>query len=201
MKPTNINAAADGARGPGSKARAERAGTPHGQRTGQRRPYTGLVIMLCGAILALSAIAVGVAIQDWEDRKEFAGFQAAYEATKVTDAKIAEALAPKFGSPEVLVASFYGLAYHGRLTASGAHKQGPPEHWRFNRHALTAAHRTLPFGTLLRVERAGRFVDVVVTDRGPMDWTGRDLDLSEAAADALGMRLAGVARVLVRRQL
>jgi rare lipoprotein A len=63
----------------------------------------------------------------------------------------------------------------------------------FNPHAFTAAHRTLPFGTRLHVTdpRSGRHVVVTVTDRGPFG-RGRVLDLSLAAARALGMTARGV---------
>ena len=65
---------------------------------------------------------------------------------------------------------------------------------------LTAAHRTLPFGTCLRVTNLenGRAVDVRVNDRGPYA-AGRILDVSEAAARALGMRDRGVTRVRLER--
>jgi rare lipoprotein A len=77
------------------------------------------------------------------------------------------------------VASFYAASLHGRPTASGA---------RYDRGAFTAAHRTLAFGTVLRVtnERNGRVVYVRVNDRGPFH-RGRVLDLSNAAAQSLGI--------------
>jgi len=63
---------------------------------------------------------------------------------------------------------------------------------------FTAAHRTLPFGTHLRVcYRA--CVIVVINDRGPAKWTGRALDLSEGAARATGLESVGVASVEVTR--
>jgi rare lipoprotein A (peptidoglycan hydrolase) len=65
----------------------------------------------------------------------------------------------------------------GRRTASGA---------VLNCGAMTAAHRTLPFGTVLTVQKGGRSIQVTVTDRGP--FTGAFLDLSPAAASALGCR-------------
>ena len=65
----------------------------------------------------------------------------------------------------------------GRRTASGA---------TFNCAGMTAAHRTLPFGTVLTVQSGGRSIQVTVTDRGP--FTGAFLDLSPAAASALGCR-------------
>ena len=85
------------------------------------------------------------------------------------------------------VASFYARSLHGRKTASGE----PYDHY-----ALTVAHKTLPFGTLLRVtdRRSGRAVLVRVNDRGPFI-RGRELDLSGAAADRLQMRSRGTASV------
>jgi len=86
-----------------------------------------------------------------------------------------------------LMASYYGPGFHGRRTASGE---------PFNRHALTAAHRTLPFGTRLRVVNPdnGREVVVRINDRGP--FTPRySLDLSEGAALQLGRRASGPVEV------
>ena len=85
------------------------------------------------------------------------------------------------------VASFYAASLHGNRTASGE---------RYNHGAMTAAHRSLPFGTLLRVSsvRNGRRVLVRVNDRGPFV-RGRQLDLSGAAADRLAMRRRGTQRV------
>ena len=75
-------------------------------------------------------------------------------------------------------ASWYGPGFHGRKTASGE---------RFNTNELTAAHRSLPFGTRVRVEGAsGRSVVVRINDRGPFT-RGRVIDLSRAAANAIGM--------------
>jgi rare lipoprotein A len=95
------------------------------------------------------------------------------------------------GSGGTWTASWYGDPFHGRPTASGE---------PFDKNALTAAHRTLPFGTRLRVTypATGRSVVVRVNDRGPFV-PGRDLDLSQAAAERLGLIRAGVARVLVER--
>jgi rare lipoprotein A len=76
-----------------------------------------------------------------------------------------------------LVASFYGHGEHlSRHTASGA---------LFNPHAMTAAHRSFPFGTVLRVCHRG-CVNVTINDRGPFV-RGRSLDLSYGAARAIGM--------------
>jgi len=93
------------------------------------------------------------------------------------------------GTRVVGLASWYGQRHHGRSTASGE---------TYDMHRLTAAHRTLPFGTRLRVTSVenGRSVVVRVNDRGP-HVAGRLLDLSFAAAKALGMVGNGVARVEV----
>jgi rare lipoprotein A len=82
------------------------------------------------------------------------------------------------------MASFYGNE-SGSKTASGQ---------RFNQNALTAAHRSLPFGTKLRVTHGGRSVVVTINDRGPFV-RGRVLDLSTGAARAIGLTSAGVGRV------
>lgn len=82
-------------------------------------------------------------------------------------------------------ASWYGPGFHGRRTANGE---------VFNANALTAAHRTLPFGTRVRVTHraTGRSVVVRINDRGPFI-RGRVIDLSKASAQAIGM--GGVADV------
>lgn len=88
-------------------------------------------------------------------------------------------------------ASWYGQRFHGRRTASGE---------RFDMNALTAAHRTLPFGTLVRVinTRNGRAVTVRINDRGPRI-RSRIIDVSHAAAAALGLLQAGEAPVVLLR--
>ncbi|MFC0283950.1 septal ring lytic transglycosylase RlpA family protein [Camelimonas abortus] len=85
------------------------------------------------------------------------------------------------------VASWYGPGFYGRKTASGE---------RYTGAGLTAAHRTLPFGSLARVtdKRTGRSIVVRINDRGPFR-RGRVIDLSRAAARALGMN--GLAHVVV----
>jgi peptidoglycan lytic transglycosylase len=85
------------------------------------------------------------------------------------------------------VASWYGLVFHGRKTASGE---------RFNQHELTAAHKNLPLGTKATVTnlKNGKTVEVEINDRGPYV-RGRILDLSKAAAEQLGMKNAGITRV------
>lgn len=89
-------------------------------------------------------------------------------------------------SAQTGVASYY---WQGQRVASGG---------RFNPNAMTAAHRSLPFGTRVRVTHlgSGRTVDVTINDRGPFIG-GRIIDLSRAAAGVIGMRSAGVAKVRV----
>ncbi len=89
--------------------------------------------------------------------------------------------------PRTGIASYYDVGHDGRRTASGA---------RFDARALTAAHRSLPFGTRVRVTNLDnhRSVVVTITDRGPFRHA-RIIDVSGAAADALGFRRAGLARV------
>ncbi|MDB5742455.1 MAG: rare lipoprotein [Polaromonas sp.] len=84
-------------------------------------------------------------------------------------------------------ASWYGGQFHGRRTASGEH---------YDKYALTAAHKTLPFGTIVRVRSLtlGKEVDVRINDRGPFT-PGRVIDVSQAAAQALGLIGVGVAEV------
>ena len=94
--------------------------------------------------------------------------------------------APSSASGRVFsgIASFYGNE-SGRRTASGQ---------RFDQNELSCAHRSLPFGTKLRVTYGGRSVVVTVNDRGPFI-RGRVLDLSTAAARAVGLASAGIGRV------
>jgi rare lipoprotein A len=90
-------------------------------------------------------------------------------------------------------ASWYGEPFNGLETASGQ---------VFDMNQLTAAHRELPFGAEVRVIhlRTGASVTVVINDRGPCI-DGRDIDLSKAAAHALGMVDEGLAPVLIEVEL
>jgi len=90
---------------------------------------------------------------------------------------------------EVGYASFYSSEFHGRRTASGR---------RYDEGELTAAHRTLPFGTRVRVTNLGndRSVLVTITDRGPFR-SRRIIDVSKRAAREMGFVHAGTARVRV----
>lgn len=90
---------------------------------------------------------------------------------------------------DTLEASYYG-SESGTTTASGE---------PFDPQGLTAAHRSLPFGTRLLVRHEGRGVVVTVNDRGPAEWTGHDLDLSEGAARAIGLTDKGAGTVEVEQ--
>lgn len=87
------------------------------------------------------------------------------------------------------MASWYGPGFHGRRAADGS---------RFNQYAMTAAHKTLPFGTMVRVvnKRTNKSCYVKITDRGPYAH-GRIIDLSRKAAKTIGLLGSGVAKVSV----
>lgn len=123
---------------------------------------------LAGCVL-LAAVALGLAIGGCFDRGALRDASPGRRATAV--------------------ASWYGEPFHGRLTASGE---------RYDMHGFTAAHRSLPFGTRLKVtgETSGRSTVVTVTDRGPFI-RGRHLDLSYGAAREIGLTGEGVGRVAV----
>lgn len=86
-------------------------------------------------------------------------------------------------------ASWYGPGFHGRKTANGE---------KFDQMSYTAAHKSLRFGTLLKITnpKNGKSIVVRINDRGPYI-EGRDLDLSKAAAHELGLISKGVARLKV----
>ena len=86
-------------------------------------------------------------------------------------------------------ASWYGPGFDGKRTASGT---------RFNQNAMTAAHKSLPFGTRVQVtdQRTGKSITVTINDRGPYA-SGRIIDLSKAAATELGFRSRGTTKVCI----
>lgn len=88
------------------------------------------------------------------------------------------------------LASWYGPGFHGKKKASGE---------RFDQHVMTAAHKTLPLPTIVRVTNLqnGKSVVVLVDDRGPYVYSGRIIDLSMGAAKAIGCYQNGLARVRV----
>jgi rare lipoprotein A len=113
------------------------------------------------------------------------------EEIKIEEVQADEAQkeAVKEGVKEAVIgiASYYAAKFHGRRTASGE---------KFSQKVLTAAHLTLPFGTLLKVTNLQNMKSVIVrvNDRGP-HVRGRIVDLSRAAAELIGMRHTGTARV------
>jgi rare lipoprotein A len=113
--------------------------------------------------------------------------------TKVTVSKDAQ---PNFSNIDLndmgtMTASWYGPRFHGKTTANGE---------SYNQMALTAAHKTMPFGTVVKVTnlRNGKSVLVRINDRGPYI-DGRDLDFSKGTALALGMLNRGVIKVKVQQ--
>jgi len=135
-----------------------------------------IIITACLAFVDLSDTAAG----------ENNGF------TKITISKDAKPnLIPiEYNDIGIMKASWYGPRFHGKLTANGE---------IYNQMALTAAHKSLPFGTVLEVTniRNGKSVIVRINDRGPYI-EGRDLDLSKGTALALGMVSRGVIKVTVK---
>lgn len=125
------------------------------------------------AAMAASVLAGGVSAADAKSRRDWRESHASISS----------------GHTFSGMASYYGNEA-GRRTASGQ---------RFNQNALTAAHRSLPFGTRLKVTHAGRSVVVTVNDRGPFI-RGRVLDLSTGAARAVGLTGRGVGRVVAEVQ-
>ena len=117
--------------------------------------------------------------------------QAAPEATREPSLVRGRQVAAVARKPAETPNSSYGVAsyYNGTRTASGE---------KFDAKELTAAHRTLPFGTRLRVTnvKTGRSVTVRINDRGPFV-PGRVVDVSHAAAEELGMVGSGLAKVKV----
>jgi rare lipoprotein A len=138
-----------------------------------------------GAALALAAIALFLA----GCGGEAAAASAEPVRSPASTPTEAQPAAPAGGPVERGEASFYAQSLAGRPTASGEPYK-PAE--------LTAAHKTLPFGTLVEVRREdGRRVVVRINDRGPFR-KGRVIDLSRRAAEELGMTRAGVIKVEVR---
>jgi len=135
-------------------------------------------------IISLVAVSVGFNLSD-TSAGEING------AAKITVSKDAESnmTSVNFNDMGVMTASWYGPRFHGKLTANGE---------QYDQMALTAAHKSLPFGTVLQVTnlKNGKSVIVRINDRGPFV-EGRDLDLSKGTAIALGMLGRGIARVKV----
>jgi len=147
------------------------------------RSRTALTLFAATLLLGASGIEASA--------KSKSKHQHRHHAAKSTSASWLNANAavpPSSGSGRSFsgMASFYGNE-SGSKTASGQ---------RFNQNAMTAAHRTLPFGTKVKVTHGGKSVVVTINDRGPFI-KGRVLDLSTGAASAVGLtRAKGVGRVV-----
>jgi rare lipoprotein A len=149
------------------------------------RPHTAIAFV--AGTLLLGGTATEASAKSGQHHRGYHHHQRNTE--KATKSKLRDAnaaMTPSSGSGRSFsgMASFYGNE-SGSKTASGQ---------RFNQNALTAAHRSLPFGTKLRVTHGDRSVVVTVNDRGPFV-RGRVLDLSTGAARAIGITGAGVGRV------
>jgi rare lipoprotein A len=132
------------------------------------------------ALVALAAFALGL---------PGGNVLADRQSESIGVAEIASAIGRGIQTVQEGVVSWYGAQFHDRRTASGE---------RFDSGALTMAHPSLPFGTMVRVTnlRNGRSVVVRVNDRGPFVGT-RIADLSQAAASEIGMMQKGVARARI----
>ena len=136
------------------------------------------VALLAATVLVGGTASEASAHSRHHHRHHFRHISRASEAPSYSWRNANASMMPSMGTGRSFsgVASMYGNE-SGRKTASGQ---------RFNENAMTCAHRSLPFGTKLRVSHGGRSVIVTVNDRGPFV-RGRVLDLSTGAAHALGI--------------
>jgi rare lipoprotein A (peptidoglycan hydrolase) len=154
------------------------------KRSNNKR-YLGQIVVGC-AVLCLSLVAGAqetVAPQVESPQKE----SLKKEEIKIEEVQTDEAQKEAVKEGVIGIASYYASKFNGRRTASGE---------KFSQKVLTAAHLTLPFGTLLKVTNLQNLKSVIVrvNDRGP-HVRGRIVDLSRAAAELIGMRHTGTARV------
>lgn len=149
------------------------------------RPRTAIAFV--AATLLVGATATEASAKSRHHRHHHHRHHAQTDTNATSDWRNANAsMTPTSGTGRSFsgMASFYGNE-SGSKTASGQ---------RFNQNAMTAAHRSLPFGTKLRVTHGGQSVVVTINDRGPFI-RGRVLDLSTGAARAIGLTSRGVGRV------
>ena len=159
------------------------------------RTRSRVQVRAVAAVLALLLLSTGVFAQDGEGVDEPTQSTVSVLLKTPESSPIKAGDAPADRKYQVIakgLASWYGKAFQGRRTASGE---------RFDMHAFTAAHKTLPFGTLVRVKnvRTGKEVVVRINDRGPYV-NKRLIDLSQAASFALGLKNQGVARVVLMHE-
>lgn len=114
--------------------------------------------------------------------------EAVNDGASVRHSEVGSVPQEEYHPTSTMLASYYGREFEGQPMASGQ---------LYDADAYTAAHKSLPFGTQLEVSYGGQSVRVTVMDRGPYV-AGRDLDLSLAAAQELGLTVAGEAPVQVR---
>ena len=143
-----------------------------------------------GSYLNAAVVLLALTFGACSEHEQLAAQPPAAPATPATPTPTEpEAAAPERPAVfhQIGVASWYGGRHHGRRTASGA---------PFDMRALTAAHRSLPLGTVVRVENLtnGRSLALTITDRGPYV-ADRVIDLSLAAARGLGLERQGVGLV------
>ena len=132
------------------------------------------------------AVAVALALVGCAHRESITS-DPSTTPTNATEAE-GEGRAPRDVAPNEGLATWYGKELAGHKTANGE---------RFDPSAMTAAHRTLKFGTWVDVTRVdtGQSVRVRITDRGPFGNEQRIIDLSRGAAEKIGMLRAGVVKV------
>jgi len=154
---------------------------PPAESAKRRRPAAGLA---AAAVLAVLLAACGSV------DPEQAGYAGRPHAGAYPQAGPSAGASAAAQYDAVGTASWYGKPYHGRRTASGE---------VYNMHRLTAAHRTLPFGTRVVVTNLenGRTVIVTINDRGPFKGN-RVIDVSQKAAGQLGFLSQGLTRVGMR---
>lgn len=137
------------------------------------------------SIISLFTITVGILNLGDTSASDNSGF------TKVVVSKDSEPNLAKISLDDLgmMTASWYGPRFHGKVTANGE---------IYNQTALTAAHKSLPFGTLLQITnlKNGKSIIVRINDRGPYV-EGRDLDLSKGTAKSLGILHKGVVKLKV----
>lgn len=164
------------------------------QTTGARVRHAAIRSLLTiAATTAVVAVAPGASFAD--STKSRTSSEARQDTGKAARTNLRNAYASLGSTSRAAGRSFSGIASYygneaGNKTASGQ---------RFNQHAMTAAHRTLPFGTKLKVTHGSRSVVVTINDRGPFI-RGRVLDLSKGAARAIGLTSRGVGRVVAEVQ-
>lgn len=143
---------------------------------------TAALLGFGGMALPKAAVPVAIAATALPATADAAGIEAADAAH--------DAVPPLAGDIEIVEASYYGAEFAGRPTASGQ---------IFDPALMTAAHRTLPLGSMVEVTDAhsGRSVTVLINDRGPFH-DDRAIDLSEAAAERIGMIASGTGEVMLR---